>query len=137
MSWDLIEKEYQNILKQIASRCKIIFQECVESEVYDKYDPKEYERTRDLFNSVEFLVKDNTIYVYVDTTKNNYTSNVPNANYPANIWNPYWVNYGHNTETEGIFMYDNYPSRQYKEEAKRRIEKEFDGLTVEFLEEMP
>jgi hypothetical protein len=132
-TWSDIEKYYNNELKKIANRCKEILEECIDSEVYDKYTPHFYERSYQLRDNVEVNIKGDYIYVYVNTGNMYYESNKPNVQYPASQWVPYWVNYGHNTDKGGVFMYDNYPSRNYIQVAKERIKNEL-GVDVEIIE---
>ena len=132
--WDDINKYYEIELRKVANRCREILQDAIQSELYDKYTPKSYDRTYQLLNSVRTDIKDGYLYVYVNTGNLNYKSNVPNNNYPASKWTPYWTNYGHNKSIGGKFMYDNYPSRSYLQVAKERIKREL-GLDIEIMSE--
>jgi hypothetical protein len=132
-TWRDIEKFYENELRKIANRCKEILEDCIQSEVYDKYQPHVYERSYQLLNNVEVEIRDGCLYVYINTGNMHYESNKENSSYPASQWTPYWVNYGHNRDVPGgTYMYDYYPTRDYMRVGKERIEKEL-GLTVQIM----
>jgi len=132
---DIIDNYYELTLKQIANSCKEILEDAIQSEVYDKYSPKVYDRTNQLRDNVRVDVKNGFIYVYVNTGNMKYSSNSKNSHkQDISKWIPYWINYGHNIGGQGgNFMYDYYPSRNYLQKAKERIEKEL-GFEVEIID---
>lgn len=131
-TWGDIENYYNSELAKIANRCKEILEDAIQSEVYDKYSPTSYERSFQLRDNVEVDIKNGYIYVYVNTGNMHYWSNNSKGE-DVTAWVPYWINYGHNiSESGGIFMYDYYPSRNYIQVAKERIQNEL-GLDVEII----
>lgn len=131
MSLDFLDDYFNLSLTQVANTCREILQEAIQSEVYDKYNPKVYERTYQLLNNVRVDIKNGYTYVYVNTGNMKYTSN---SKQEVSSWIPYWVEHGHNYSGQnGRFMYDYYPSRNYMRVAKERIEREL-GVTVEIID---
>lgn len=132
-TWGDIENFYNEQIERIANRCREILEDSIQSEVYDKYTPLVYNRTYQLLDNIRTDIKDGSIYVYVNTGNMHYDSNNKEGIDYTN-WVPYWVNYGHNRDIlGGKFMYDYYPSRNYIQVAKERIEQEL-GLSVEIIE---
>lgn len=129
-----LERELNNYLKNIQNRCREILQDSIQSEVYDKYKPKVYERTYQLLNNVRTEIKNNVLYVYVNTGNMHYEANSPKGmDITKSV--PFYVNYGHNNSNNPEpFMYNSYPSRNFIEETKRRIEEEF-NCQVEIMNE--
>lgn len=127
-----LSNEINLTLKQLENRCVEILQECILSEVYDKYKPNEYDRTYQLYNNVRSEIKDDTLYVYINTGNLNYEANSPKGR-NVSKYVPYWINYGHNNDKHPFpFMYNTYPSRNFIERAKERIENEL-GLKVDIM----
>lgn len=116
-------------MKKIAIDCKRILQECVERDVYEKYQPIEggYDRTYNLLTNIDFKVEGNTLYVYNNTSGSNYTDMYGN-NVSEMI--PEWINYGHKKEGKPNNMFWNYPARHYLEDAKRIIENKYKDMGV-------
>lgn len=127
----------EQIFKEIKRDLVKLFRQAIQSEVYDKYHPKEYKRTYQLRNKVAISLDKNTIYVYCDVASMNYTSAI-NFMRDVSYAVPWFIQEGHNRNIpKPKPMYDIYPARHFLEKARELIQNEYPFLKVEIKNDAP
>lgn len=130
-----IKKEKKKILLSIQDDCKELLEDAIQTEVYDAYDPIEYERTYALNNSVNSHINtDDELYVFTDTNEGLYYSAVDGRDVSVAV--PHFVNSGHTDNTGINNQYHNYEGRNFLEKAKELIDKKF-GCDCEVIDDVP
>lgn len=128
-----IQKQVQLGLQRIKSRVIQIFKESIQQELYNRYNPEDYDRTYQMLESVDVIVKGNSIIVYnnPDLMTQGYKSAVDGTDVT-----PYITKFlqGHDDSSSINNMYHHYPQANYLEVAKQRIESEL-GLKCEIINE--
>lgn len=129
-----IIEEYNKSIQRIARRIEEIWKETMQREVYDVYDPKEYERTFQLRDRVTSKVINDTLYVYADTDNMEYYS-FGRKDKPVNADAVvHFIDVGHDTYApyEGdIDMMRHYPARHIIEKFANRVKQEFPGYKIQ------
>lgn len=116
----------------IQKRLEELFKEAVQSEVYDYYNPIEYERSYMFLNSIKSHVNaDGDIYIYSDINSGYYSA-VTGEDVSQYISG--WIERGH-SDGKGTGQYHSYEPRLYLEKARAIIEAEFPMLNVEIIED--
>ena len=129
---DLLDETETLYLETIQPRLKEIMKECIQTYLYDVYEPNTYERTYRLLNSVtSYFDKENkTLYIRPETQDGMYFSVVDGKDVSENI--PDWVMVtGHNDNSEIMNEYHHYQARNVLEMTKKRMEEEFPDIKVD------
>lgn len=128
-----IQKQIQLGLKKIKNRVIQIFKECIQEQLYDRYSPEEYNRTYQMLESVDVIVKGDSIIVFnnPDLMTKGYESAVDGTDVTQYITT---FLQGHDDSSNINNMYHHYPQANYLEVAKERIESEL-GLKCEIINE--
>mgnify|MGYP000847431904 CR=1 FL=1 len=123
-------KEYQkDYLDEIKGGIMALWQDAINENVYQIYDPVQYQRSFDLLNNLEMHF-DNDGKLIIQTDTDNYYSVVNRKDVSDLV--PIYVNSGHNDSSPIQNIYHHYPARHFLEKAKEMIENEY-GLECEII----
>lgn len=132
-----LEQRLNSIILQMNQRLKLEFKRIqidatnklrriIWENVYMRYDPIEYERTYELYNSIsmsEIRLSPNGTFefeIYIDAKKMNHTSVVTKKR----VYIGYFINDGHNNPRRTRPWFHQYPGANFIEDAIKLIEKE-------------
>lgn len=119
-------------VKEIIDDVYLCFFEAITLNVYQYYTPVVggYQRTFQLIKAISYHVENSTLYMYVDTSKLKYVSNVNGSDVSDYV--PLFVDKAHNDSTNFFNQYHHYEERNFLEKAKELIERKL-GMEVEIV----
>jgi hypothetical protein len=129
-----IIKEYNKMVKQMSERIEQIWKEVIQNEVYDVYDPKEYERTFQLRDKVTSKLVNDTLYVYADVDNMEYFSFGRQDKPVSADAVIHFLDVGHDTYApfEGdTDMLRHYPARHIIEKFANRVKQEYPEYKIQ------
>jgi hypothetical protein len=133
-----IKQQYIVWLRSIQPQCEQIFRDAIQIALYDYYpNPVKYERNYDLLKSVDSLVVEDTLYIYINYDFLSYESAVTygtgvgedvSFDVPWFLTNNVGGLYGSNGHHDGrgSGQYHAYEKRRYLELAQQMIKDSFD-----------
>lgn len=131
-----VMEESRNYIQSIINDIMLIFLQAITLAVY-RYEnaganfPTVYRRKYQLLlSSLNYIMDDNNLYVFIDASALNYHSNVTGEDVSEHV--PYWVEDGHHDDTGIQNQYHNYEGRKYLELARDMIEAKY-GIVVQII----
>ncbi len=125
-----INKAQREYLDEIKDGIMALWQDAINENVYQVYDPVQYQRSFDLLNKLEMHFDDDGKLI-IQTDTDNYYSVVDGKDVSDLV--PNWVGETGHTDNKGTGMYHNYqPPKHFLERAKEFIENEY-GLECEII----
>ncbi len=128
---EIVQETTQEYLEMVQDDCKEMFISALETELYDVYTPRVYDRTGALKNNVTTRIIDNALFVWVDINEGIYHSVVTGEDVSPHVAD--WVMVtGHNDNNSIQNLYHHYQARSVLETVQKNIENEL-GLSVQII----
>jgi|GEM_PF-3863874 len=115
--------ELSRQLKEIVEDAEEILRKNVQSEVYNSYNPLKYNRTFDLYTSIEHVFSIDNGIVYFNANNIGHTNS---NNEKVGMYTPKWIDKGHSDSTGIDNMYHNYnPPRNFIDKTIEELEQKY------------
>lgn len=138
-----ISSEFKNAtetyLKEIIEDCKEIINRHIISDIYNAYDPVQYNRTNQMrnINNIDYkMLDDGSIFIYINTDNMEYYSAVDGRNVTELV--PWMLEQTGHMDGTGIHnMYHYYPERHYLSNALFEMQGKYPDIKFELRLEEP
>jgi calcineurin-like phosphoesterase len=123
--------EMQKEIRVITKDAEKLLKKNVQSELYDAYTPKVYQRTNELKNAITSTIGFNEGIAYFDNNLMNHTNAYGDD---VGMFVPKWTDMGHKNNNGVDNMYNNYPARNYVDKTIKQLEEKYGKNCVEKID---